>query len=177
MPRWLIFVCALAVLLVAQLPLWAVVPDDDMAPSLLPGDWVLLWRRAPRDGEVVAVVDPLDSGRWTLRRVEATEGTIRYEGGILMGPQSGDVVELGREGGMVYAQEGEHLLWHLPTAVRWDMEELIIAEGTMFLSADNREGGMDSRWWGPVPLEAVQGVVLFRLGAPGHRWRGWGGKP
>ncbi len=177
MPRRLVFAVLLTVAFLGQLPFWAVVPDDDMAPSLLPGDWVFLWRRPPSPGEVVAVVDPLDAGRWTLRRVEAVEGKVRYEGGILMGPLREEVLELGRDGGMVYAQEGEHLLWHLPTAVRWDMEELIIPEGTMFLSADNREAGIDSRWWGPMPLETAQGVVLFRLGLPGHRWRGWGGKP
>jgi hypothetical protein len=47
------------------------VPDDEMAPSLFAGDWVVLAPGTPTAGEVVALVDPLDPSRWTLRRVEA----------------------------------------------------------------------------------------------------------
>jgi signal peptidase I len=147
-----------------------------MAPSLLQGDLVLLlpagWVDV-QEGDVVAMVDPLDPAVWTLRRVEALEGTVHCENGMLYGDAPRDLVELGRENGVVVAREGEHLVEHLSTAIHWEMEELIIPEGSVFLSADRREAALDSRWWGPMPAETMQAVVVGRVGKPEHRWRGW----
>ena len=52
-----------------------------MVPTLLPGDRVLVWRglgplRPPiRVGDLVAVVDPRDSGRVMVKRVAGLAGT------------------------------------------------------------------------------------------------------
>ena len=52
-----------------------------MVPTLLPGDRVLVWRglgplRPPiRVGDLVAVVDPRDSGRVMVKRVAELAGT------------------------------------------------------------------------------------------------------
>jgi nickel-type superoxide dismutase maturation protease len=50
-----------------------------MAPSLLPGDWLLVdplaYRvRSPRVGEIVVVPDPREPARWLIKRVDAVEG-------------------------------------------------------------------------------------------------------
>lgn len=157
------------------LPRLALVPDSDMAPTLLPGDVVLILPGTPVAGDVVAVIDPLDPTRWTLRRVEAVGGAVRYDDGVFRtGGDRTPVVEMGPAGDFhVLRQEG-HLVRHLQRAVRWELEERGIPDDAAFVSADARDEALDSRWWGAIPLEAVRGVVRLRVGAPGHAWRGWG---
>jgi signal peptidase I len=169
--RWLLLLLPLLLL-----PFLAIVPDDDMAPSLQKGDLILLLPIKPRVDDTVAVVDPLDPGRWTLRRLVARDGTVRYQQGMLIASTAENVVEMGTQDGMVVVKEGGHLAQHLEAPVDWDMEEREIGDGRVFLSADNREVAMDSRWWGAMPENTVQAVVLFRVGRPGNPWRhlaGW----
>ena len=57
------------------------VAGESMAPTLLPGDRVLVWRRVGRlkpqvrVGDVVAVVDPRDPRRVMVKRVAGVAGT------------------------------------------------------------------------------------------------------
>jgi signal peptidase I len=150
------------------------VPDDEMAPTLLTGDLVVLLPAEPRAGDVVAVVDPLDPARWTLRRVETIGGAIRYEDSVFHA--AGDepqVLEMAESEDAITRQEGAHLVRLAPRAVRWGMDEIGVPDDAAFLGADARDSAMDSRWWGPVPLAAIQGVVALRIGAPQHPWRTW----
>jgi signal peptidase I len=146
-----------------------------MAPSLLVGDLVLLLPLAPRAGDVVAVVDPLDPSRWTLRRVEAIGGSVRYSDGVFFSSneESARVLEMSRDTESVVRKERDHLVRLAPTPVRWSLAEVGVPDDAAFLGADARDEATDSRWWGPVPLDAVQGVVAARIGAPGHPWRTW----
>lgn len=43
-----------------------------------------------------------------------------------------------------------------------------VPDGTVFVLGDNRGESIDSRSYGPVPLEAVVGRVAWRIW-PGHR--------
>lgn len=157
-----------------SLPFIAVVRDAEMAPSLLPGDLVVIAPRAPTAGDVVAVIDPLDPGRWTLRRVESLAGPVRYEDGMVI-PAAGDpqVLEMGRTAEEVVLREGGHLVRHRGRPVRWEQGTVQVPEGWMWVGADNREEALDSRWWGPLPTRAAQGVVILRVGSPQHPWRSW----
>ncbi len=165
----------LAITLALLAPRLAWVPDDEMAPSLLAGDLVLILPVEARMGDVVAVVDPLDPSRWTLRRVETIGGAIRYEDGVFYSSNAEPpgVLEMGRDTTTVVRTEGEHLVRLAPRAVRWALDETGVPDDAAFLGADARDEAVDSRWWGPMPLEALQGVVVARIGAPGHAWRGW----
>lgn len=172
-------------LLLAPLPFLTVVPDDGMAPGLLAGDIVLLWPiglpgGGPVEGGTVALVDPLDPARWTLRRIEAGAGeAVSCEDGFLLSPSASELVEMGRVDGeagepaRIIVRAGGRLLYQPNLATTWDMEEIRIPEGWFFLSADNRIDALDSRWWGLLPVGAAQATVLARLGPPQHRWRGW----
>lgn len=155
------------------LPRLAVVPDDDMAPSLLAGDLILLGGGMPEKGAVVALVDPLDPSRWTLRRVETIGGAIRYESGVYLTGNNPRTLEMGRDDTYVTRRVDDHLVRERAREVRWEMEALTVPDDAAFLGADSRDDAIDSRWWGPLPLAAIQGHVLLRLGAPGHPWRGW----
>jgi signal peptidase I len=164
----------LGILVAAALPFLAWVPDEEMAPSLLPGDLVLLWPGDIVTGDVVAVVDPLDPSRWTLRRVLATSGAVRFDNGFFhTDAEEPPVLEMGHLGDQNVLKEGAHLTQRLTRPVRWELGDVVLPEGRVWLAADNRDVAMDSRWWGPVPGEALQGVVLLRVGRPGHVWRGW----
>jgi nickel-type superoxide dismutase maturation protease len=65
-----------------------VVRDESMLPTLRPGDRLLVdpraYRsRAPRAGEIVILVDPVDSSRWLVKRileVDATRGMVDVRG-------------------------------------------------------------------------------------------------
>lgn len=163
-----------ALLALAALPFFAFVPDDDMAPSLRAGDLVLILPVAPRAGDVVPVVDPLDPSRWTMRRVEAMGGAVRYEEGVFTSSEGRQpVLEMGKDGDRTVLREGDHLVRVDPRGARWAMDERGVPDDAAFLGADARDEAMDSRWWGPLPLDALQGVVALRVGAPGHPWRGW----
>lgn len=152
----------------------ALISDDGMAPSLLPGDLVLLWRVAPEVGDVVAVLDPLDPTSWTLRRVEAIGGAIEYSSGSYMHDIEPVLLDMGMDdAGFSVIQEGHHLTRHKARNVSYSVKVSGVPDDSAWLGADNRDQALDSRWWGPVPLDLLQGKVMVRLGAPRNRWRSW----
>jgi signal peptidase I len=160
---------------VCVLPFLAWVPDEEMAPSFLAGDLVLILPVDAHDGDVVAVVDPLDPSRWTLRRVITVGGAVRYEDGVYYtaSAEPPRVLDMDRGADEIVRTEDAHLVRYTRQPVRWTLDETPVAEGTAFLGADARDVAMDSRWWGAVPLQALQGVVAVRVGKPTHPWRGW----
>lgn len=171
---FLIPAAALLLVVSALLPRMAWVPDDEMAPSVLAGDLVVLLPVEPHVGDVVAVVDPLDPSRWTLRRVETIGGAVRYDDGSFRTADldAPPVKEMGRDTEAVVLKENGHLARLAPRAVRWSMDERGVPDDSAFLGADARDEAVDSRWWGPVPLAAIQGVVVARFGRA-HPWRAW----
>ena len=151
------------------------VPDDDMAPTLLAGDLVLVLPGTPEQGDLVALVDPLDPSRWSFRRVESVGGQVRVEDGVYHTGNRVDLLELGRDDAYVTRREGEHLVRRSARMPRGEQGPFAVPDDAVFLGADARDEAMDSRWWGPVPLAAVQGRVVVRVGPPRHAWRGWVG--
>lgn len=157
---------------------WA--PDDEMAPSILRGDLLVILPVEPRVGDVVAITDPLEPSRWTLRRVIAGPGqTVRFEdAAFVVGDEPKERLEMGRADGMVIVQDGAstpgaHLARIRTTTTRWEMAPVALEEGRWFLGADALDEAMDGRWWGPAPRELIAGVVMLRVGEPQHPWRGW----
>jgi signal peptidase I len=160
------------------------VMGEDMSPSITSGDWVLLVPSSEiQPGEVVATRDPLDPERTVLRRVLAiggqsitiAEGQIRVDKRRLRAAAMGDM--------------GRHLvvretLWAKRPAVgsswltrsmaepssHWTAEPVGVPDGHVYLMADDRDGPLDSRWWGTIPMTSIDGVVKARLG-PAHTWR------
>lgn len=170
----LVLLCGLA--FVALVRSLAFVPDDAMAPSLYPGDLVLITPGTPSPGDVVAVIDPLEPSRWTLRRVVAIGGAVRYvDGAFRTGADALPVIDMGTLEGVRVHRQGDVLLQTLDRPIRYDLDERGVPDDSAYVAADARDQAMDSRWWGAIPLGAVQGVVRLRFGAPKHAWRGWVG--
>jgi signal peptidase I len=120
-----------------------------MEPTLRSGDHVLVDKRAyrhelPKRGDLV-VFDGTDSR--ILKRVVAVAGdTVGIEDGVLTvngHPVPEPAVDQRSVDGMYYG----------PAQV---------PDGTVFLLGDNRWNSIDSRAFGPVPVEKVTGRVVFR---------------
>ena len=172
-----------ALLIACLLPIRTVV-GEDMAPSIQPGDlvWLLPGVEVQR-GDVVALKDPLDPSRTILRRAIGPQGTQVHftDEGIRVDAKRLRVKDMGRLDGYGVYQE---TIWSKPPAkaVEWlirrrgdppvkgDAEPVDVPDGHWYLVADDRDDALDSRWWGPVPQSAIQGVVKLRYGTA-HLWR------
>jgi len=152
---------------------WVPVTSTEMAPSLVPGDWVLLGPGAPVLGRVVALDDPAWPGRPVLRRVLGLAGnTVGVEDGLVVGEdQRLRIREMGRdEHTLTLAEDNGYLIRRLLTRDRARTPPVQVPDGQVWLLADNRPEALDSRWWGPVAAERIEQVVWLRLGEPGL-WR------
>lgn len=156
----------------------------DMAPSIMDGDrvWVVPGIE-PLPGDVVMLADPMDPAHTILRRVLAIggqsitydEGTIRVGKRRLRKQAMGDAEEHLVAQETLWAKKPERgHAWltrqFAHPASRWSAEEVTVAEDALYVLADDRDTPLDSRWWGPIPRSAVQGVVRLRWG-PEHTWR------
>jgi len=148
------------------------VGNDEMAPSIQPGDWVLLGPGPVTRGDVVRLVDPLDPQRRVLRRVLAEPGErIAFRGHQprLDGQALKHVVMGDADGEMVLMESSAWLLAVSLETTRYTADPVLVPEQQLFLVADHRDRSIDSRHWGTIPSTGLEKVHL-RLG-PGDVWR------
>ena len=127
-------------------------PSGDMSPRLDAGDLLLFYRidRTPKSQDVV-VISRKDTGMRYVLRVVACPG---------------DTVEVTEERGL--AVNGNSLVEpNIFHATRpYDSEvvyPITLKEGEYFVMADQRNGGIDSRFFGPVKQEEIEGIVITLL--------------
>ena len=126
------------------------VVDVSMRPTLQEGSYFLINKfiyrfTPPRRGDVV-VLHPLNHARW--RYVKRVVG----EGGETLAIASGRVVVNGQPLEEPYAKG--------PTQP--DMGPLLVPKGTCFVLGDNRQESEDSRVFGCVPLNRIEGKIRPR---------------
>jgi signal peptidase I len=176
-------VLALTAATAALLPL-RTVTDSEMAWSLQPGDRVWVVPDRVRRADIVLVADPLDPERLVLRRAIANGGqkVLVDEQGVRVNGKRIRQQEMGEDGRYRVLKE---VIWSKPPARAnaylpqiadqpglWSMDEPVeVPEGHWFLLADNRDVGIDSRWWGPVPEADIRGVVRARWSDAADTWR------
>jgi signal peptidase I len=153
--RWgveLLAVLALVVLArgVAAEPV--TVSSDSMLPTLARGDTVLLDKLTPRwaevePGQLVAFSSP-DDGAPTLKRVVGVAGDVVAVRDAVLHVNDERV----EEPYVDHASVDGSYFGPVP-----------VPEGTVFVLGDNRANSIDSRDYGPVPLDRVTGRVLFQI--------------
>ncbi len=128
----------------------SVITSDSMKPTLINGDRVLVQRRRfspsalPRRGAVVMFRDPRDPESRLIKRVIGLPNevvTIAW----------GQVYINGKPLTEPYLHQATDGYWHG-----------IIPDDSVFVMGDNRFASDDSRNFGPVPLESIEGEVVLR---------------
>lgn len=155
------------------------VQTDDMAPSILAGDWVLVGPGRIQRGTVVVVDDPTDPGHTVLRRVVGLDGELVSSrgGSVRLDQVEGRWAEMGRDPERVAYSEFN--LWLVQVGPRKRSEpgtEMHVGPTQVLLLADNRDGPIDGRWWGPTDHDDLGRVVWVRWGSrdlwrDGLSWR------
>lgn len=131
------------------------VDGDSMAPTLLTDERVLMTRGYdhPRAGDIVAfsIEDPYSAKDELIKRVVGVPGdTLTIEGDLVWVNGTLSAVAPQARIGTGYGS-------------RYDVD---VPEGTVYVMGDNRPFALDSRDFGPVPLERVEGkgvAVLLPL--------------
>lgn len=119
------------------------IPSNSMAPTLQPGDVVLVtpYRLGePATGDVVVFRNP-GSDELLIKRVVAT---------------SGEMVE-GQEGHLIVGGHARIEPYVAPGAATEAVPSQLIPAGSYFVMGDNRTDSLDSRRFGPIPRELIIG--------------------
>ena len=134
----------------------SLMPSKDMYPRLDAGDLLLYYRleKNPKPQDIVVFSKAADDGE------EPQQFVCR----VVAVP--GDTVEVSAEKGLCVngnTQIETNIFY--PTDAYENREEypVKLADGEYFVMADRRNGGMDSRYFGPVRQEEIQGVVITIL--------------
>lgn len=166
------------------------VPTSSMAPTLLPGDFIFAYRipyglkvpfsdaklamHLPERGEVVVFTYAEQPKVSYVKRVIGLPGdriqiekgklslngqALIYENSMLELPETvdPDLFQLVQE----QAPEGNRLLIAAKSPKTHSFGPLIVPPNEVFLLGDNRDSSDDSRYWGTVPMERVEGRVIW----------------
>jgi signal peptidase I len=170
---------------------WWQVPVGDadlgasIAPTLWPGDWVILWRLTPPGfGDLVLCPDPDEAKQVVIGRIAAeggddlkladdgqlevnnvrvlSEQACRKREFLVPDPSSGEPVTLNCE--MELMGGVSHPRGRMGRAsVRPDSREVEVPDGRVFLVSDNRQYPFDSRHFGALDRRTCKEKILFRL--------------
>ncbi len=126
------------------------IPSRSMAPTLEPGDQIVVtryFRSAPERGHVIVFRSPSGSDELIVKRVVAVPGD-------LVDSHLGRV----RIGGHTLAEP-----YVLREAASGAISPQIIPAESYFVLGDNRDDSLDSRTWGVVPATNVVGRARLVL--------------
>lgn len=145
------------------------IPSSSMEDTLLKGDFLLAnkfvygaripffgWRlpaiKDPQQGDVVIFKVPLDSTTNYIKRCVATEGQyIEIQDNFLF-------VDGERFPDPEFCKYDDH---QQGADRRYEYNHFTVPKGHIFVMGDNRDNSYDSRFWGPVSLDLLQGEALI----------------
>ncbi|CAA9410334.1 MAG: Signal peptidase I [uncultured Rubrobacteraceae bacterium] len=132
------------------------IPSESMVPTLEVGDRLfvnkLIYRfTEPERGDIV-VLDGLETDDELIKRVVAVSGDrVRVRNGVLR--VNGDFPEEPYTVPIVFGDGS-------------DFGPTKLSEGEVFVMGDNRGNSRDSRFFGPVPVENIEGEAFFMFWPP-----------
>ncbi len=162
-----------------------VMPGADMSPRVSTGDLLLFYRldRKPKSRDIVVIDKAVgEDGSALPYRPEAEPGTLRriltwlgfrdpdappaqrFVCRVVACP--GDTVDISGESGL--SVNGNTLIesdiFYLTRPYDGYTEyPVVLGDGEYFVLADKRNGGADSRAFGPVTLDEIRGIVITLL--------------
>lgn len=184
--EWIIcFIIAYAIYLVLNYFIGTVagVKQASMYPTCKEGDRVLISRRVLFNkslsrGDIVIVEAPIDKENNTSGIAEYEEKTgFGYFTYSIMGFGKMSYIKriVGLPGEHIYiSEEGDvyinnelleekYLPEGLKTPRMGQVYDIVVPEGYVFVMGDNRNGSKDSRAFGAIPIDRVEGKVVIRV--------------
>jgi signal peptidase I len=167
------------------------IPTSSMAPTLWPGDFVLsskvsygfqlpflsfkIGSKYPKQGDLVVFQWPDKASVPYVKRVVGVAGDhiLIKNNKIIVNDKELHLQEIENRWiefpGMQYMKffeeedtRGTHTIMHTKEAAEAkELGPFVVPPGEVFLLGDNREGSDDSRYWGSIPLQMIEGRVLF----------------
>ncbi len=135
-------------------PFW--IPSESMLPTLEVGDRLFVDKvvyrfQEPEVGDIV-VFDGLETDDELIKRVVAVPGDrVKVSNGVLR--VNGDFPEEPYARAAIFPDGS-------------DFGPTRLQEGEVFVMGDNRGNSRDSRFFGPVPLENIEGEAFLRFWPP-----------
>ena len=155
------------------------IATTDMEASLPKGSLGWFWKLPPQPGQIILITNPLDDKQQRLLRIIATEGQrISFQNGSFlvdgvllaqtdMGINNG-THQIFKETMWMENKEQSWLLNVPIETMNWNMPEMIIPDGEIFVACDNRSSCLDSRWWGSISTTKIQSTLWLHLTKPDH---------
>lgn len=157
------------------------IPSESMVRTLLVGDYLFVNKfeygpklpfshvrlpglHAPRRGDVIVFKFPPDPSKDFIKRCIAT-------GGETVEVRHKDVYVDGRKLDEPYVQHISPTEDPEGYTPRDNYKPPTVPPGELFMMGDNRDNSYDSRFWGPVPMDNVQGRAMFiYFSTAGDQW-------
>ena len=150
------------------------IPSGSMEQTLLVGDYIYINKllygpeidlgplhhrfsgfRKPQRGDIIVFRYPVDLRKDFIKRCVAVEGqTVAIRNKVLY-------VDGVKQDESYVIHEDDRIIPR-EASVRDNFGPIVVPKGTIFMMGDNRDNSLDSRFWGPLPLDLVRGKAIFR---------------
>lgn len=133
------------------------IPSTSMSPTFLVGDYVLIDKAVhwPARGDLVVFTDPNDANEVLVKRIVGLGG----EEIVVQGHEVYINCEPPADGCRPVTEPYADFSDEVRAAK--DVGPLEIPSGSVFVMADNRNAGEDSRHWGPLPRTQIIGRAIW----------------
>jgi signal peptidase I len=159
------------------------VPTGSMNPTILEGEFFFANKLAyrlkvpfskvtlidwnmPSRGDIVVFKFPGDETEMYTKRVIGVPGDVVeiVDKRVYVNGTAIEERLVGRRGGTLVYEEDltgvRHLVHHTPSRTPLDtVRRVTVPDGHFFVMGDNRDSSYDSRAWGPVPFENIEGKM------------------